>query len=106
MIEDTWIRRFKKEILPVLVSEIKPEMVIIFGSRISGQATEDSDIDIVVISDFFENIPFIKRMSKVLKIVRFKKHVDYLCYTTAEFKKLKNHSSLLIEALENGQRVA
>ncbi|MCK4761822.1 MAG: nucleotidyltransferase domain-containing protein [Candidatus Aminicenantes bacterium] len=106
MIEDSWVKRFKKEILPHLISDFEPERVIVFGSRITGQAREESDIDIVIISDFFENIPFLKRMPLVLRKRRFTKHVDYICYTPAEFQRLKTRSTLLMEALENGKRVA
>jgi len=106
MNKDLWVDRFEKEILPALVSEFKPEMVIIFGSRIKGPANDESDIDVVIISDYFKNIPFIKRMPLVLKKGRFEKHVDYICYTPAEYERLKNHSTLLMEAVENGLRVA
>jgi hypothetical protein len=45
-------------------------------------------------------------MPLVLKKGRFEKHVDYICYTPAEYERLKNHSTLLMEAVENGLRVA
>jgi predicted nucleotidyltransferase len=39
-----WVDRFEREILP--------EMVIILGSRIKGPANDESDIDVVIISDY------------------------------------------------------
>jgi predicted nucleotidyltransferase len=105
-VKDRWIQRFKKEVLPVLLSEFEPETVIIFGSRITGNATEDSDIDVVLAAESFKEIPFIKRMPMVLRRARFDKHVDYICYTPREFQNLKNKSSLLMDALENGEKVA
>lgn len=104
--KDIWVQRFKEFALPVLVSEFKPERVIIFGSRITGKAHEDSDIDVIVVADFFRNVPFIKRMPMMLRKTPFAKHVDYICYTPVEFKKIKSRSSLLIDALETGERVA
>lgn len=106
MNKDLWIERFEREILPILISEFKPEMVIIFGSRIKGTADDESDIDIIIISEYFKDTPFIKRMSSVLRKSSFEKHVDYICYTSAEYERLKDRSSLLMEALENGLRVA
>ncbi|MCI0471847.1 MAG: nucleotidyltransferase domain-containing protein [Candidatus Aminicenantes bacterium] len=106
MKKDLWIKRFEKEILPILLFEFNPEMVIIFGSRIKRTANEESDIDIIIISDYFKDTPFIKRMAQVLRKARFEKHIDYICYTYAEYERLKDRSTILVEALENGLRVA
>lgn len=103
---DIWLQRFEKEVLPVLEFEFKPETVIIFGSRITGKAYEGSDIDVLIISDFFKDITFIKRMPMVLKTARFEKHVDYICYTPTEFENIKDKSSVIMDALENGRKVA
>ncbi|MCP5106910.1 MAG: nucleotidyltransferase domain-containing protein [bacterium] len=103
---DVWLQRFKEEVLPVLVSEFKPETVIVFGSRITGEAHEGSDIDVVITSEFFKDIPFIKRMPMVLRKARFEKHVDYICYTPTEFENIKDKSSIIMDALEHGLKVA
>ncbi len=98
---DRWIEAFRKEALPKLVEEFGPEKVLIFGSRARGTADEDSDIDIIVVSSYFADIPFLRRMPHVLKKVPFLKHVDYLCYTRSEYEKIKNESAIIMDALEN-----
>ena len=98
---DQWIERFNKEVLPLIVKDLNPSKVLIFGSRVTGNITDDSDIDVIIISDAFKEIPFIKRMTRVMKLTRFPKHVDYLCYTPEEFMNVKASSSLLENALEN-----
>jgi hypothetical protein len=103
---DSWIERFKNEVLPILLSDFQAEMVIIFGSRISGTPDRESDIDVVVTSTYFAKIPLLKRMPLLLKEIPFPKHVDYICYTPEEFQKLKTSSTIIIEALESGLRVA
>jgi predicted nucleotidyltransferase len=103
---DFWLQGFERNVLPILVSEYKPETVIIFGSRVTGTAHEGSDIDVLIISNFFKDIPFIKRMPMVLKRARFEKHVDYICYTPTEFENIKDKSSVIMDALENGRKVA
>jgi len=103
---DYWIKRYRKEALPKLVDEFNPEKVILFGSRVLGTARKDSDIDIIVISSAFARIPFLRRMPLVLKKVPFPKHVDYICYTPEEYEKMKNESSLIMDALENSMEVA
>jgi len=98
---DLWIEKYQKQALPKLKEEFKPEKIIIFGSRVKGSSGEDSDIDIIVISSCFANISFLKRMPLVIKKVPFPKHVDYICYTPEEFDRIKEESSVVIDALEN-----
>jgi hypothetical protein len=100
-VTDYWLGKFKKEALPKLVEEFKPEKVILFGSRVKGTAREDSDIDIIITSPYFANVQFIKRMPLVIRKVPFAKHVDYICYTPDEYEKIKNESSLLMDVAEN-----
>ncbi len=97
---DVWLDRFQKEALPRIVREFKPVKVIFFGSRVKGGAKEDSDIDVIIISEAFRGIPFLKRMEKVLKVARFPKHVDFLCYTPEEFERIKDSSAIVREAME------
>jgi predicted nucleotidyltransferase len=98
--DDRWINRFQKEALPRIIEVIGPARVLLFGSRVRGKATEDSDIDVIIVSIFFKDIPFIKRMEKVLTIAKFPKHVDYFCYTPEEFDRIKDSSSVIEDALE------
>ena len=100
MVKDKWIEKFKQEILPKIIKEYNPKKVLIFGSRVKGESDENSDLDIIVISDSFKEIPFVNRMSLLLKRFKFPKHIDYLCYTPEEFERIKDKSSLLIDALE------
>ena len=57
--DDHWIERFQKEALPKLAEEFKPESVLIFGSRARGVAEEDSDIDVIMVSSYFADMPFL-----------------------------------------------
>lgn len=97
---DLWVERYKQEVLPKLVVALKPRRILLFGSRASGNARPDSDLDVIIVSDAFAGIPFVKRMAHVLSIVRFPKHVDYLCYTPEEFDRIRETSSVVHSALE------
>ncbi len=101
---DPWLDRFVNKVLPILQAELDPETVLLFGSRVNGTATEHSDIDVVVLSRKFREIPLLKRMPMLLRMIRFEKHVDYLCYTPEEFALLKDQSVILREAAEHGIR--
>ena len=98
---DLWLARFNEEILPIIIEKFKPSKVLFFGSRVSGAADEDSDIDIIIISKEFKCIPFVNRMAKILNLAQFPKHVDYLCYTPEEFDNVKDSSVVIENALEN-----
>ena len=97
---DMWLERFKKEVLPILIEQVKPSKVLLFGSRITENATEDSDIDVIVVSERFKTIPFLNRMEMILRLTRFPKHVDYICYTPEEFSNAKESSLIIENALE------
>ena len=100
---DIWVERFKTEAMPIVLHECQPEQVVIFGSRITGEAQEDSDLDVIVVSKIFERIPFIRRMAFMLKKVQFEKHIDFLCYAPAEFGRIQHASAILQDALQYGE---
>jgi predicted nucleotidyltransferase len=105
MNDDLWLKRFKSDVLPKIIESFRPKRVILFGSRIKSTAYEDSDIDVIVVSDAFINVPFVRRMSLILQTVKFPKHIDYICYSSDEFERQKNKSSLLVDALEHCEDV-
>lgn len=100
---DLWMQKFKEEVLPQIVAEFSPSLVLLFGSRARGTAEEEADVDVVIVSEAFAGIPFVKRMSAVLKNIRFEKHIDAICYLPGEFERIKRHSAVLMDALEYGE---
>ena len=100
--KDELLDRFLKEALPKIVQKFKPSKIIVFGSRVRGNARSDSDIDVIVVSDRFKNIPFIRRMPMLLRLVRFDQHIDFLCYTEEEFERIKDESAVVKSAMESG----
>ncbi len=101
-VNDPWIERFQQEAMPIVLRECHPEKVILFGSRANGNATEDSDLDVIVVAEMFERIPFLKRMAFMLKKVRFQKHIDFICYAPQEFERIQRSSAVLQDALAHG----
>jgi len=97
---DTWVERYRKEVLPKLTDTLKPSSILLFGSRAAGTAHPDSDLDVIIVAEVFAGIPFVRRMAYVLGLVRFPKHVDYLCYTREEFVRIKESSSVVQGALQ------
>lgn len=105
MREDIWIKRFKEEALPKIIMSFSPVKIIIFGSRAKGEAKDDSDIDVIIISESFRDIHFLKRMPLVIRTIAFPKHIDFICYTPDEFERIANKSSVVMSALKEGMDV-
>jgi predicted nucleotidyltransferase len=106
MLEDQYLKQFYRDVVPSIVRVFSPVKVLVFGSRVKGTATDDSDIDVIIIAESFREIPFVNRMATVMKSVRFQKHVDYLCYTPDEYERLKDRSSILRDAASYAVEVA
>ena len=71
---------------------------------------DDSDLDVVVISNDFKKYRFIQRSSaltKELKTWADKEipDIDFLCYTPEEFEKKKSQISLAREITSKGLKV-
>lgn len=70
-----------KLITECIVREYQPDKIILFGSWARGDADQQSDIDLLVISDQEEDLPRYKRGLDVrLLLSRFKSPKDILFY--------------------------
>jgi predicted nucleotidyltransferase len=102
---DRIVKQFTDEVLPKIRDTLKPNLVIVFGSRARGEASEESDIDVIIVSDYFRGKPFLGRMPMMIRIFRFPWPVDYLCYSPEEFSEIKSSSIIVQEALQHGIEV-
>ncbi len=106
LMNDKWINHLKQDAIPRILKEIGPAKIYVFGSRVKGQATEDSDIDLIIVSDYFTNIPFVQRMATILRIADFDKHLDIICYTSEEYEKIRYSSSLIRNVIKEQIQIA
>lgn len=58
---DETIERFRRELLPTLIEECEPQRVLVFGSRARGDALKHSDLDVLVVSEVFRDVPWLER---------------------------------------------
>lgn len=70
---DKWINLFINKALPKIIEKTRTSKIIIFGSRLRKNAEENSDIDIIIVSDYFKDVHIFQRMPILLKLVRFEK---------------------------------
>lgn len=82
---DPLVRRFAARYLPKLKRRYQPSLVLLFGSRARGEALAESDLDLLIVSDRFRGVPFLRRISSLLTELDIPFAVDLLCYTPEEF---------------------
>jgi uncharacterized protein len=69
-------------ILDALKMHYAPEQVIVFGSLASGDVSETSDLDLLIVKDTDKR--FYDRIREVVKICDYDIGVDFLVYTPQE----------------------
>ena len=82
--------------------KFKIEQAILFGSRARDDWVLNSDVDLILISKDFKDIPFRKRMSEVIGYWDEYIDLEVICYTPEEFDKLKNQITIVKKAVKEG----
>ena len=92
-----------ERILLTLVTEYRPDKVILFGSMAQSSVGEWSDLDLVIIKDTPK--PFLQRLKEVALLCRAPVGVDYLVYTLDEFAQMiaERNPFILEEVLRKGK---
>ncbi len=97
------INKIIKGFIIRLEQEIPVKEVILFGSYAHGQPETYSDIDLAVISDWFENKPKIENMQYLSRIAaRHNSLIEALPFTEKEYINLDNRT-FLAGILKNGR---
>lgn len=82
------------------------ELVILFGSRARGGARPDSDADLMLVSPAFEGKSLTERASPLYLAWDSDIPADFVCYSPAEFERLRRQVSLVRVALDEGIEIA
>lgn len=96
------IKFFEKRLLDNKLSVSK---IILFGSQAEGKACAESDVDIVLISEDFQNKTIFKRLelikeAEIATIKKFMIPLDVILMTPDEFER---GTSLVSEYAKNGK---
>jgi len=84
-----------------LYSNLKPKIVILFGSYSRGDYTDNSDIDVLVVSD---SLPIDPREGFAMTYnLKFPKIVPTAMNTQVFLKKLEEGSTFILEVIEDGK---
>ena len=100
---------FIQQMVEAIVHEVKPQCIYLFGSRARGTATEESDVDLLIVeAEAFDRSrnrwSELKRIRRVLKPFQVPK--DILVYSRDEFEKWQgsiNH--IIAHATREGKLV-
>ncbi len=95
------------------LSVINPYLIILFGSYAYGTPHEDSDIDILVVTQddfmpktFSERLEFRLTVKKIIRETAKKVPIDLLVYSRPMFNKFKElNSSFAKEILTTGKKL-
>lgn len=101
-VADAVVREFLDAKLEEIRNEFSPTHIIVFGSRSKGHAREESDVDIIVVSDRFKDVPFPDRMGTFLIKISPKPAVDAFCYTPEEFEIMRKRIGVIADAAREG----
>jgi len=86
------IKKYKQELEKL---GIKPEKIILYGSYAKGSPRQDSDIDLIVISEDFKNLNLRERLEILgLAAGRILEPIEALGYTQKEIELEKKESFL------------
>jgi len=86
---------------------LDPDRIILFGSLAGGNQTDDSDIDLIVVTnsdnypkDYDENMDIYLEVSRVLDDVRNKPPIDLIVYTKPMYERFVNLGSMFSREIE------
>jgi len=100
------IRKFKKALEKQGISVKK---IILYGSYASGRSGKHSDIDVIVISDYFQNMNILERgetFGRVLADIKMTAPIEPLGFTEDEFLKKGRGSFIGDEVKDKGIEVS
>jgi len=75
---------------------------LVFGSRARGDYLKHSDVDLLLVSDDFADVPFPDRPSRLYQYWTGGLPLEVLCYTRAEFEKKSQMIGLVQDAVKEG----
>ena len=98
------LRQELARFIGIVVEQMQPEQIFLFGSLAAGQVDEWSDLELVVIAD--TDLSFHERTQQILRSVRPQAGIDVLVFTPVEWAEMSIQRRFIqAEILSKGQVV-
>ena len=95
------LRRFRRKV----TKRYPVRRMLLFGSRAGGKVHRFSDVDLIVVSEWFRGRNAVDRAFPLRLEWDLAYPVDFLCYTPEEFRLLARRPSLVRQALREGRTI-
>ena len=86
------VREILEEIPTLIRERYVDAEIFLFGSYARGDWLRDSDIDLIVVSEGFEGVPWPERVGAIRNLLPSDVGFDILAYTPREFEEAKERS--------------
>ena len=95
-------QRIARNYVRRLARDITVRQAILTGSRATGSYLDDSDVDMIIVSDDFQKMPLPERLKYLQKQWKSRIPLEAFGYTTQEFRTLQRKSTYVKEAVRTG----
>ena len=82
--------------------KFEPEHIILFGSRAKNDYLKHSDYDVIVVSNIFEGVHFLDRLTMLFELWDYDFDLDILAYTPEEFEEKRHEIGIVNQAVKEG----
>ena len=84
-----------------LIKKYKPQKIILFGSYVYGQPTQESDVDLLIVAETDKK--FHERVQEVRTLLPKDRAFDLIILTPSEYQKARVKNALLLEIESKGK---
>ncbi len=95
-----------RRLLDALRGRFSIRKAIVFGSRARGDHRPGSDLDLLLVSPDFASLDFIERPAEILRYWDGPWDLEPLCYTPAEYDRLRKMMGIVTVADREGEVMA
>lgn len=97
---DPLVRVLADVYLPRIREKYDPREIRLFGSRVRNDWMDYSDLDVVVVSDRFDESSWPDRVARFARDIDLVDPIQFFCYTPAEFARKMGEIGFIAEAME------
>ena len=102
MVTQQYVQKIARGYVEQLGRKIRVQEAILTGSWAKGSYLEDSDVDLLIVSNDFSRMSLPERLVYLQKAWRNKLPLEAFGYTTKEFRALRRNSTYVRDAVRYG----